>query len=162
MAARVRVRYADTVNVAHLHLMLNHLPTVGTGLGVLLLVYGIVRRREEVTRAALLLFILIALISIPTYLTGEPAGELVKKISGVSEATIERHDRAAEIALAVMELLGGLSLLGLLVFRRAARLPRWFLHATLLVAIVVTGLMVRTAKVGGQIRHFETGGAYVR
>ena len=143
------------MNYAHVHLLLNHVPVLGTGFAFLVLAWGIARKNQEVLRTALLLFVLVALVSIPTYLTGEPAGDMMEKL-GLSRAAIERHDGAAEIAITFMEILGGASLLGLIFFRRREP-PRWFLGATLLLCLITGVLMLRTASLGGQMRHPELG-----
>ena len=145
------------MNYAHIHLLLNHGPVLGTGFAFLVLAWGIVRRNTEVLRTALLLFVLVALVSNATYLVGEPAGDMMEKL-GLSRAAIDRHDDAAEIALTVMEMLGAVSLAGLIMFRRR-EMPRWFVSATLLLCLIAGGLMLRTASLGAQMRHPELGKA---
>ena len=44
----------------HLHLLLNHVPVIGTVLGVLLLAVAVARRSDELGRVALWLFALLA------------------------------------------------------------------------------------------------------
>ena len=58
------------VNTPHLHLLMNHVPTLGTvlGLGLFLLARG--RRSDHLRRASLEVFFLIALAALPVYLTG--------------------------------------------------------------------------------------------
>ena len=61
---------------AHLHLVLNHIPVLGTMLfAPLVLVWGLLRRSRDVTQIGLLLAVLLAATTIPIYLTGEPAEE---------------------------------------------------------------------------------------
>ena len=149
------------MNFPHLHLLLNHIPVLGTGFAFLILLAGLWRRSDDLRRAALALFVLIALLAIPTYLTGEPSGEaLLRQNLGVSSWQIERHDSAAEIALTAMECLGALSLLCLLLDWRKIAGERPLRLLTMAVAVVVIGLMAWTANLGGQIRHSsEFGGA---
>ena len=149
------------MNLPHLHLLLNHIPVLGTGFAFLILVAGMWRKSDELRRAALVLFALIAVLAIPTYLTGEPSGEvLLRQHVGASSWQIERHDSAAEIALTAMECLGALSLLWLILDWRRIPLPRALRLMVPLVAIVVLGLMAWTANLGGQIRHSaEFGGS---
>lgn len=148
------------MNFPHIHLLLNHIPVLGTGFAFLVLLIGMVLRSEEVRRVALVLFVLVALLAIPTYMTGEPAGEmLLKQNLGVSSWQIERHDSAAEVALTAMECLGALSLVVLFLEWRKVSLPRSAHLLTPVVAVVVLGLMAYTALLGGQIRHAaELGG----
>ena len=151
------------MNFPHIHLLLNHIPVLGTAFAFLLLAWAMFRRSDELRRIALVAFILVALASIPTYLTGEPAGEmLVNQRAGVSSWQIERHDAAAEVALTSVLSLGGLALLLLGMEWKKIAIPRFLRMLTPLVAIVVLGLMAWTATLGGQIRHPELGGTAPR
>jgi hypothetical protein len=143
------------MNLAHVHLVLNHIPPIVTLLGLLFLALAIFRESEELKRISLGTFVLVAVISVPVYLTGDPAAEIVKDLPGVSQAIIEAHAEAATIALGAAEVLGVVALAGLIFFRRRATLPRWFVVVGLALALVVGVLMVRTANLGGQIRHSE-------
>ncbi len=98
----------------HLHLLLNHVPVIGTLLGLLLLLVAFGRKNEELKKVTLGLFVLIALVTVPVYLTGEPAEEMVENIPGVSEAMIERHENAALFSLIAVEVGGIIALAGLL------------------------------------------------
>jgi uncharacterized membrane protein len=146
------------MNFPHVHLLLNHIPVLGTGFAFLLLLAGLWRKSDDLRRAAFALFILVALLAIPTYLTGEPSGEILVKQGAVSSWQVERHDAAAEIALTALECLGGLSLLCLLLDWRKFAAERPLRLITAAVAVVVIGLMAWTANLGGQIRHPELGG----
>jgi hypothetical protein len=46
-------------------------------------------------RISLGIFIIVALLAIPAYLTGEPTEELVENLPGVSKSSIEQHEEAA-------------------------------------------------------------------
>ena len=54
----------------HLHLLLNHVPVIGAVLGVLLLAAAVMRRSDELGKAALVLFALLAATSVVVFLTG--------------------------------------------------------------------------------------------
>jgi hypothetical protein len=64
------------INWAHVHLMINHFPVIGMPIGILLLAYALVRKSEEVKTAGLGLFVLIALMTISVFLTGEGAEDM--------------------------------------------------------------------------------------
>src|SRR5512145_2100282 len=105
------------MNWAHLHLILNHVPVLGTLFGLLLLAWGILRRNDSLQRAALLTFTLVALVAIPAYLTGKPAEEAVEHLIGTAESAIEPHEDAALVSFLAMEVLGALALGALLLTR---------------------------------------------
>lgn len=143
------------MNLAHVHLLLNHVPTVGmiVALGVFLV--AIVAKSDDLKRASLGLFFLIALIAIPTFATGTAAELALSKNTEVSTPVVQAHETAAFIALWFLELTGGLAWLGLWQYRRLARVPQATLMSVLLMALVSFGLMARAANIGGDIRHPE-------
>ena len=143
------------MNLTHRHLMLNHLPVLGIPFGFGLLLYGVFKKSEELKRTALGTLVIIAVLTIPAYLTGESAEEAVKSLPGVEEPFIEKHDDAAAIAFTALLALGVTAFVGLIRFRGARTLPSWFTHLVLATSVVVGGLMAWTANLGGQIRHTE-------
>lgn len=145
------------MNWAHLHLLLNHIPVLGTLFGFLLLAWGMVRRNEPIQRAALATFFVVALMAIPVFLTGEPSEEAVEHLAGTAEQAIETHEDAALLSLISVELLGVLAVLS--VIRRRAGLSRFVPRAALVISVITVGLMARTANLGGKIRHAELRGA---
>src|SRR5689334_14228815 len=110
------------MNAPHLHLLLNHVPVLGTIFGLGLLAFAMVRRDPPLQRVACGVFVLAALLAVPAYLTGEPAEATVKGLPGVVDQLIERHENAAGVALGGVIALGLAALAGMLRFR-GARLP---------------------------------------
>ncbi|MBZ5634073.1 MAG: DUF2214 family protein [Acidobacteriia bacterium] len=143
------------MNLAHLHLLLNHFPTVGMIVGLGVFVVAIAAKSDDLKRASLLIFFGIALLSIPTFASGTAAELALAKTPEVSTAMIATHETAAFLALGVMELTGALAWLGLWQYRRMSRLPQGTLVAVLLAGLVTFGLMARAANIGGEIRHPE-------
>jgi hypothetical protein len=143
------------MNPAHLHIILNHIPVIGIPFGTALLAWGFLRKSHEVKTAALLVFVAIALVTIPTYLSGRAAEDLVEDLPGVSENLIENHEGAATIALAATSILGGLALVRLLIPARFTAIGGPMTILVLVLSIGVAGWLARTANLGGQIRHPE-------
>jgi hypothetical protein len=140
-------------NTAHWHLVLNHLPVVGSLVALLLLGRAFLKNTDEAKRLALIASILVALVAIPTYLTGEPAEDFIQGLPEIDG--ISRHENMAEVALWVAIGVGALALGALIFFRKARTLPRWVVGVILLLALAVCGLMGRTANLGGKIHHPE-------
>jgi uncharacterized membrane protein len=143
------------MNWAHVHIAINHAPVVGIIFGFLLLTYGMVRKSEELKKASLGIFVIIALIAIPVYFTGGGAEEVVEHLPGVSESIIEKHEDSAFSTFVMVEILGLLTLGGLFLYRSPQNPSTWFVILSLILSILVCGLMARTANLGGQIRHTE-------
>lgn len=143
------------MNTAHLHLMFNHFPVIGTLFGLALLAWGQWRKSEELKRVSLGALVIVTLLSIPAYLTGEPAEDAVENIPGVAHHVIEEHEEAAQIAFTAQILLGTGALGGLLIFRRQRTVPAWFGSSATVLALITFLLMARTANLGGEARHAE-------
>jgi len=145
------------MNLAHLHLLINHFPTIGTILGLGLFIVSLAGESDDLKRASLAIFFVIALLSLPTYMSGNAAEQAIKGRDGVSAALMETHRDAALPALVFMEITGLVAWLGLWQFRRASRPARWNVAAVLFLSIVTVGLMAKAADIGGEIRHPEIG-----
>ncbi|MCA8829764.1 hypothetical protein [Hymenobacter pini] len=139
------------MNEAHLHLLLNHTPILGSLFGLLVLAVGVVRRNPTITRVGLVSLLGAAALAILTQHTGEGAEEVVEKIPGITHQLIHAHEEAAELGFWALELTGALALLALLVTTRA----RLFTLAALAGALLSFGLLARAGNLGGQIRHSE-------
>ena len=138
----------------HLHLMLNHLPVVGTLFAFLLLGFALIKRSNELKKVALGTFAIIAALAIPAYLTGEPAEELAEKLPGVTESVIDPHEDAAKIAFALILATGAVALSGLVVLR-AKTVPQLFAVSVLALSLAAASALAWTANLGGKIRHTE-------
>src|SRR5215470_8981970 len=145
------------MNLAHAHLLLNHFPTVGmiVGLGVFLVALS--TKGDDLKRASLVIFFLIALLAIPAFVTGTAAHLVLQHAhaTDVSESQIQTHETAAFEALWFMELTGALAWLGLWQYRRSSRWPQGTLAAVLLAGLATFGMMTRAANIGGELRHPE-------
>jgi uncharacterized membrane protein len=142
-------------NLAHIHLLLNHIPTVGTVVGVGLLLLSFVRRNEHLKRASLEVFFLIAMMSLPAYLSGNVAENVINDRPDVSAASIAAHNDAAVMALLMMELTGIVAWFALWQFRRLGRPTRGALATVLVLSVITLAAMAQTANIGGEIRHEE-------
>lgn len=143
------------MNATHLHLILTHFPIIGTLLGSLILIYGIFTKNTSIKKLSMLLFIAMALVAIPVYLTGEGAEETVEKLSGVSEQTIKVHEEMAEKAIVFMAILGILSFVNLFALIRSLSFAKILTYVTLIFSLLTFGIYAKTGNLGGQIRHTE-------
>jgi len=143
------------MNWAHVHLMINHFPVVGVPGAILLLVYALVRKSDEVRMVSFGLFALIAVATLAVYFTGGAAEDVVKNIPGVTETYIGRHEEMAGLALVLMEILGVMTLTGLFLLRRSGSIPKWLVLLVLVASLLTAAAMGFTANLGGQIRHTE-------
>jgi hypothetical protein len=128
------------MNAPHLHLILNHVPTIGSAIALGLLLLGLLRRQEALTRVSLEVFYVIALVTLPAYLSG---------------VAITKHHDGALVAFALMLLTGLTSWLGLWRWRRAGHPSGLNIGIVLVLSLLTLTTMAGTATMGGEIRHPE-------
>lgn len=161
-------RYQDTfllhhnnsmkMNQAHLHLVLNHLPILGTLFGILVLLAGFLFKQGSVRQTGLGLFVFSALVAIPAFLTGEGAEDAVEGLPGVGENLIERHEDLANFFLWTVIGLGVLALASLLASLNGWKAASLLSMITLVVALGTMVLAQQVGTSGGEIRHTEIRG----
>jgi uncharacterized membrane protein len=146
------------MNFDHLHLLLNHVPIIGFVIALALFVASFAGRNTDLRRSALIIFAVVALVTIPTFVSGVAADRTIANDAGISEALVKRHKGAAMLGLWFVIATGGAAMTALWRFRRtAAGPPRADIVAVLLLSTIATGLMVRTGNTGGDIRHPQPG-----
>ena len=142
-------------DVTHVHLLLNHVPTVGTVIGLGLFVMAYLRRSEHLRHVSFELLFLIALASLPAYISGLVAQGALMQRDDVNLAAIAAHHDRAMVAFIVIELIGFVSWLALWQYRRRNRTAGWISPAVLILGALTLLLVTSAATVGGEIRHPE-------
>jgi hypothetical protein len=158
-------------DLAHIHLLLNHVPTIGFAIGLFLFLWAMIAKSADLRRAALVIFVGIAIMTIPTYWTGNAAAETIcpGMDPGASNYSpgrpcadttlsidlIQTHEGAALIAFTVIEITGAFAWLGLWQIRRFSHASNWNLMVVLVLSLAAMGLVARAANIGGEIRHPE-------
>ena len=142
------------MNAAHIHLIFNHFPIIGGMVVLALLAWGWLRRNDAIIRAACGLFVAVALLTVVTYLSGEPAEHVLERTSKVPENLVSPHEEAAEFALILYSVLGLLSLFTLVRYARR-EVPRALSTVLLVMALVSVAAAARVGWLGGPIRHDE-------
>ena len=142
------------LNLPHLHLLLNHVPTVGTVIALGLLATALARKSDALARAALELFYGVALLTLPAYVTGLATARALAEVPEVSVDAVSRHHDAALIGSVLMLVTGGLAWLALWQSRQGGRKSgtTW---SVLIVAAMTLVTMGGAASLGGEIRHPE-------
>jgi uncharacterized membrane protein len=143
------------MNLAHVHLLLNHFPVIGTLITIGMFLGALAGRSEELKRASLIIFLVIALLTIPTYMSGNAAQQAIKDLPGVSESLVVAHQNAALLAYVFMEVTGAVAWFGLWQYRRNSSFGRGTLLTILLLSVLTVVLMANASNIGGAIRHPE-------
>jgi uncharacterized protein YacL len=143
------------MNLTHIHLLITHLPIIGSLLGSFVLAYGLWSKSYNTKIAAYFLFIFCSIGAGIAYLTGEAAEQTVENMQGVVKATIKIHEEFALFALLSLIILGIASLLGLFLTLIKSPIAKSTAFVILFISFISFGLVSRTGYLGGQIRHTE-------
>jgi hypothetical protein len=152
---------ANQADLAHVHLLINHFPTIGMILGLGLLLLSFIRKNDHLKKVSLEVLFLIALATMPVYVSGQAAAETLKGQTGVSAEAIMAHNDAALASFIMMEITGFIAWLVLWRMRRIGWPTRGLTYTTLILAVLTVAAVARAANIGGDIRHPEiSGGQY--
>lgn len=141
----------------HLHILINHFPSVGSVFALALLAVGLYLKSEDLQRASLVIFALMGLLAIPTYIAGAGARWAISGNADVARAVIAVHMDSATPTFIFLGLTGIVAWIGLWQARRFSRLPRWSAIATLVLGVITLAFLTRTGAIGGHINHLELG-----
>ena len=140
---------------SHVHMILNHFPTVGFVLALVVYVAGLVMKNTVMTRASLTVFVICAILGVPTYVTGAASMWALTGIPGISRAVINAHRDMALLSLFGLAFTGVAAWIELWKFRHLGRFSNRSLYLVLAFAIITLGVMAETGHRGGQINHPE-------
>jgi uncharacterized membrane protein len=143
------------MNLAHLHILLNHFPTIGTVIALSLFIAAFLTRSNDLKRASLVVYVSMALLVIPTYLSGTAAQRLIQDREGISMAAIDAHQNAAMLAFVGLSITGVFAWFGLWRYRRLGRISTFTVAAILVASSLTLIQMVRVGTLGGEISHPE-------
>lgn len=143
------------MNQAHLHLLVNHVPIVGSLFAAALLGAGLVQKNAVLTRAGLVAVLAAGLLCLPAQLTGAGAAQIAQELPRVSRALIQAHAAAAELGFWVLESAAALALFGLLLMKNASPRARLLAWVALAAGALSFALLARAGSLGGLIRHTE-------
>lgn len=143
------------LNFTHLHLLLNHVPTIGSVVALGLLLLAFVRRDDHLKHVGLEVLFVIALVTLPVYVSGLAAQYELRNRPEVSVDAIRVHHDAALIGFTVTEFAGFVAWLALWQTRRRGRPARGLVLTVTALLVVALAVMGRAATLGGEIRHPE-------
>ncbi|WP_345058119.1 hypothetical protein [Hymenobacter glaciei] len=143
------------MNQAHLHLIFNHVPIVGSLFAAVLLAAGLFKHNLTLTKAGLIAVLAAGLFCLPAQLTGEGAAAIAQQLPRTSRALIHNHEEAAELGFWALEGAAALALFGLLLLKGASPKARLLALLALAATLLSYGLLARAGNLGGMIGHPE-------
>jgi uncharacterized membrane protein len=147
---------------AHLHLVLNHFPILGTLFGAVILLIGAIKKNKTLQKAGLITLVLIAIITIPAFMTGEAAEHATEHLAGSSHDMVHEHEELAELGLISASIVGVASLaLWFLIYRNRHQDYTRLAWAVTGLAFGSFFIMMLIGNHGGKIRRPELRGENV-
>lgn len=143
------------MNDAHLHMVVNHFPIIGTIFGLGVLVAGIFFKNNAIKNVGYVLFIVAAIFGAVSMATGEGAEEIAENLPSVTDQIIHEHEEMAEKLAIVLYALGLVSLIGLYMNIKNHTKANLISYLAVIIAVVGVFLGKQTGTTGGEIRHTE-------
>jgi len=142
---------------SHVHMILNHAPTVGFVFAIAFFIIGIVAKNDAMTRGSLILFIICSILGVPTYVAGTATMWALTQppIPEISKAVINAHRDMALWSLFGLGFTGAAAWVELWRYRYFGRFSQLSLTLVMVFAVVTLGIMAETGHLGGQINHPE-------
>jgi uncharacterized membrane protein len=154
--------YGDTSQVwSHIHIILNHFPTVGFCFGLFFFIWGMVAKNAVMERSALVVFVACAVLGASTYVTGASAmwaltsPPIPAPLGPISQARINAHRDFALLTLFGLAFTGATSWMELFRYRYQKRFSQKTLYVILGLAVITLLIMAETGHRGGLINHPE-------
>lgn len=143
------------MNDAHLHLVVNHFPIIGTIFGFGILIVGLFFKNNTVKNTAYYIFIVTAIFAALSMATGDGAEQMVKNMPNIGIKIIHIHEGMAEKLAIVLYVLGIVSLIGLYTNIKNHSKSNLVSYLVLIIGAVAVFLGQQTGTSGGEIRHTE-------
>src|SRR5258705_2520231 len=106
------------MNLAHVHIVINHVPSLGTVVAVCLLILALIKKNDGLKKISYQVLVAMSLMALPTFMTGNAAQAILKNQSDVTKGLIAAHENAAIWTLSLITIAGTIAWLGLWQFPR--------------------------------------------
>jgi uncharacterized membrane protein len=141
----------------HVHMILNHVPTVGFVFAIAFFVIALLTDNDLMKRSSLVLFVICGVVGVPTYVSGTASMWALTQpvVPEISKAVINAHRDMALLTLFGLAFTGAAAWIELWRYRYVGRFSRSSLALVMLFAVVTLAIMAETGHRGGQINHPE-------
>ena len=134
---------------------MNHVPTIGSVAALGLLLLGYVRRNDHLKHVGLETLFIVALLTLPVYVSGVAGYYEIKARPEVVADAVKIHQDVALFGFGWMMIAGFVAWSALWGWRRHGRPGRGLVPAATLLLVMALIVMGRAANLGGEIRHPE-------
>ncbi len=141
----------------HVHMILNHVPTVGFVFAIAFFVIALLTDNDLMKRSSLVLFVICGVVGVPTYISGTASMWALTQpvVPEISKAVINAHRDMALLTLFGLAFTGAAAWIELWRYRYIGHFSRSSLALVMLFAVVTLAIMAETGHRGGQINHPE-------
>ena len=140
---------------AHWHLLVSVFPSVGLVFVLALFVAALVTANKGMARACLGAFVILGLLAIPTYLSGDGTMPVSLRDPKTPPHLLDLHRTIGWLALAASIATGAVAALALARLRRAGHLSSAALKWILALGLVTLALMAWVGELGWEMDHHE-------
>ncbi len=145
------------------HNLFNHLPIIGTAIGLVVMIYGLLMKSTEVRRIGLLVFSVMALTVMPANITGEDAEDPVEDMAPTEQSAsvhdlIHEHEELAETLVPLGLAAGILGLFAFFFERKFVGPSKIVGWVVLALGVIMVIQAIRVGHAGGIIRRPELSG----
>lgn len=143
------------MNDAHLHMVVNHFPIIGSIFGLGILIISIILKNKTVQNVSYGLFIISAIFGAVSMATGEGAEEIVENLPNITHQIIHEHEEMAEKLILLLYAVGVLSIIGFYFNIKNHSKSNIVSYIVVIVSVISIFFGKQTGTTGGEIRHTE-------
>ncbi len=140
---------------SHLHILISVFPSCGLMFVLGFYVAGLVTNNDGLKRACLALFAVLAVLAIPTYISGMRSMAALADAPHIDKDFLSTHYTAGLVALALLAVAGVAALFELWRARTEKRWAGPMLNVILGLVVVTVVAMIVADELGWEINHFE-------
>jgi len=143
------------LNLAHVHIVINHIPSLGMVVAACLLVFSLLRKNDGLKKISFQLLVAMSLMALPTFMSGSAAEAMLRNSSDATKGLIQEHENAAIWTLTLISITGTFAWFGLWQYRRFSRPGFGNTAIVVIFSLLTAAAILRTANMGGDITHME-------
>ncbi|GCE23395.1 hypothetical protein [Dictyobacter kobayashii] len=143
------------MNMAHIHLLVNHFPIIGSIFISIMFLIALVFKNVFLQKVSLWFLVVVALFTAVAYLSGDGARNVLESVTHVPDSMVHDHESMARIGLILMFFAGAISLFGVVFYSHKPTLPRYLQITVMAILVVSVIVFIYVGYLGGQISHPE-------
>lgn len=138
----------------HWHLILIHLPIIGTILSSFLLIAGLLLKNNQLKIISISVIVIMSLLGFISHETG-PRPEISINDLNLNAQAIQAHEKVARPAFIIHNIAGAISLIALALYSERKKAFNALGIVVVSLALSAAGLMSYAGYLGGKIGHHE-------